>query len=547
MNPKMRIRPLRSVRSAPLVALWALPLLLFLPHCADQMTPGPTPSGDTEFQGNFNPGSGELVFRVDSPSGEPEPFLRLVATEVQFDIEGLLHARVAIRNTGNETVPGPSGVLVSHFQPDSVHPDNAMCPLEVPGDSTDPGPRRASGVPRPGASPADSVPPEPPIPPLPPPIEPPPGTCFFDHRGTYGEDGLLAGGETSTPVEWIFAGTGGQSFAFHASLVVEFAPPDGVIGGVVFQDQNENGQRDLDEPGIPGVGVGLQLPDQVHIVVTDERGRYGFDVPDAGLYTVTMTVPEGGRPTTPTELQVLIVRQNDGTLSSFLAADFGLVRTVLPELFVEGFVFFDHDRDGERDRADEGVAQVQILASALECMLPVTGVAFTDTDGHYLIRGQSVGCPLPWLVARQPVPGYVGTTPDQVILDKSAGNGTLLRVDFGIATEDSTNPVNLTIEGHVFFDADQNGVFDPGEAGLPSAELQLLSPCDVFRGTTTDASGYYVFPPLVTRTCPVTGVWQWMPTYPQYTTANPVPVELPPLPPGNHLLRVDIGVFLRRR
>src|SRR5262245_53759751 len=193
MNPKMRFRPLRSVRSAPLVALWALPLLLILPHCADQMSPVPATSGTTEFQGNFNPGSGELVFRVESPSGEPEPFLRLVATDVQFDPEGLLHANVAIRNTGSETVPGPSSVLVSHFQPASVQPVNAMCPIAVPGDTTVP------VSPGPGPRPAE----------IPTPIE---GPCLFDHRGTYGEDGMLAGGETSTPVEWIFGGTNGQSF-----------------------------------------------------------------------------------------------------------------------------------------------------------------------------------------------------------------------------------------------------------------------------------------------------------------------------------------------
>ena len=72
-----------------------------------------------------------------------------------------------------------------------------------------------------------------------------------------------------------------------------------------------------------------------------------------------------------------------------------------------------------------------------------------------------------------------------------------------------------------------------------------MSPCDVFRGATTDASGHYLFPPHVTRMCPVTGVWQSMPVYPQYTTANPVPIEMPTVP-GNHLLRVDIGVLIRR-
>ena len=40
---------------------------------------------------------------------------------------------------------------------------------------------------------------------------------------------------------------------------------------------------------------------------------------------------------------------------------------------------------------------------------------------------------------------------------------THLRVDFGIAPEDTTHPVNLTIEGVVFTDWNQNGVRDEGE------------------------------------------------------------------------------------
>jgi hypothetical protein len=164
---------------------------------------------------------------------------------------------------------------------------NTDCPVPIPADSTDPWPR---------PDPGDST-----ITPMPP--FPGPGACVFDHRGTYGEDGMLAAGEISAAVEWIFAGTGGNSFAFHARLLTEPAPQDGVISGVVFEDHNENGQRDLDEPGIQGVGIGLVMPDLVRIQVTDEHGRYVFEVQEPGLYTLNLTVP---LPVPPVPLVIVI-------------------------------------------------------------------------------------------------------------------------------------------------------------------------------------------------------------------------------------------------
>lgn len=534
---------LQCRRSAFRTALVTLPLLFLLPSCGDNLAPGPTPAPDTDFQGTFDPSSGELEFAVESPGGTMEPTLKLVATEVTFDQSGLLHAYVAIRNNGSESIPGPASVLVSHFQPTSVYPVNATC--AVPADSVPvPVPLSKSGLPT-GSVPPGTVQVDDPLP-TDPPI-PMPTLCFFEHRGTYGDDGQLAAGETSEPVEWIFDGTQGQSFAFHARLVTDPVPVDGIIAGIVFEDRNENGRRDWDEPGIEGVGLGLELPDFVRIAVTDAQGRYTFEVPDAGLFTVILTVPDGARPTTPVQMQVLIVRRADGTLSSFLDGNFGLVRSVPPQFWVDGFVYMDHNRNGVRDFGEEGVAQVGISASGLECMLPVIGLAVTDANGFYEISNTSVGCLLPWLVQRQPVAGHIGTSPDQVILERMPPNGgNRLRVNFGIAPEDSTHPVNVTIEGFVFSDWNRNGVRDEGEPGIPNAQIQLMSPCDVFRAATTNERGFYQFLPDVVRMCPVTGVWQWMPMFEMHTTPNPVEIVMPTVP-GNHVLRVNFGIGNLRR
>src|SRR6056297_369932 len=53
--------------------------------------------------------------------------------------------------------------------------------------------------------------------------------------------------------------------------------------GVVFEDLNENGTRDKDEPGIEGVMVS----NQKDVVLTDRDGRYSLPVTNQTLLFVT--------------------------------------------------------------------------------------------------------------------------------------------------------------------------------------------------------------------------------------------------------------------
>ena len=66
------------------------------------------------------------------------------------------------------------------------------------------------------------------------------------------------------------------------------------IGHLVYVDTNHDGQRDADEPGIPGARLSLEGPDGEPVQgvgekTTDEHGAYSFDdVPAGGPYTVTL-------------------------------------------------------------------------------------------------------------------------------------------------------------------------------------------------------------------------------------------------------------------
>ncbi|MBX3013365.1 MAG: DUF11 domain-containing protein [Caldilineaceae bacterium] len=77
-----------------------------------------------------------------------------------------------------------------------------------------------------------------------------------------------------------------------------FAPAS--LGDWVWEDHNNNGRQDPDEPGLPGVTVTLQGPMGVITTTTDATGHYTFTTLSPGVvYTVTFTTPPSYRPTLP--------------------------------------------------------------------------------------------------------------------------------------------------------------------------------------------------------------------------------------------------------
>jgi protocatechuate 3,4-dioxygenase beta subunit len=60
--------------------------------------------------------------------------------------------------------------------------------------------------------------------------------------------------------------------------------------------------------------------------------------------------------------------------------------------------------------------------------------------------------------------------------------------------EDRVTPSGNTISGYVYYDANNNGVFDPGETPIANSQIQLFNTSNQLVGTTTtNAQGYYQF------------------------------------------------------
>jgi hypothetical protein len=378
--------------------------------------------------------------------------LRLVASGLVYDAAAQqLHAQVAIRNAGSQAVRGPRRVLLSEFDPQEVQPVNAE-PLPCP-----------ACIPCP---------------------------CWpwaYDYTGKYGDDGGLDPGETSQAVEWILQDPTGQSFSFRARLEPDDTPAPGTIAGKVFVDANGDGLRQEFEPGIPGVAIHLAHDDTGQDTTTDTEGGFQFQVTEEGLYEVNATAaPEC--PLLPAHRSVIIVRRDDGTLSGYGRADFACRHgQVVGPVGFFGVVFNDLDHDGRRSPGEPGVPNVLITADAANC--PTFAPIQTRTDERGAYQLAMPGCPPPYRVGHETVPGYFDTTPNPLVFDTVVPPDSgyvpphpdptrppdpvvrLIRADFGVAP--ATPIPFLQIQGFVFDDLDADGRPGPLEPGMPGVAVNI--------------------------------------------------------------------------
>jgi len=278
----------------------------------------------------------------------------------------------------------------------------------------------------------------------------------------------------------------------------------GSIGDFVFFDLDGNGVYDPGtESPYPGVTVTLTGDidgdgvDETFVTTTDASGNYNFPGLPFANYDVTLTPPNG---TTGT---VDFDGGNDNTSNTTLNAgnlsdanqDFGLAGTGS----VGDTIFYDLNGDGVQDPGENGIPGVTVQ---LEIDLDgdgnpdLTATTTTDQNGNYTFPN---------------IPEGTHT----VIVTQPGGSNPTSDLD-GDTNPDSTHQFPLTagenntsedfgflgtgsIGDTVYFDANNNGVQDAGEPGLPGVAVSLDidfngdGTVDQVLNTTTDANGNYVF------------------------------------------------------
>ncbi len=358
----------------------------------------------------------------------------------------------------------------------------------------------------------------------------------------YGDGAVNPGNHGSSPAPNTIViaslpaeGSAGNHFGEHA----------GSIAGSVYLDADNDGVRSGAESGLAGVAVTLTGPDAggnalTRVAITDISGHYRFeDLPGAGpggyVLTEQSAQPQvgatvtlngrtragqvGGSPlgaasntrTAPSTISAITLAPGaDSVLNEF--------GEILP-VSISGTVFLDVNNDGVQSLpGDTGLGSVAIVITGTDDdAQPVTRTTATLVDGTYKVMDLRPGSYTVTEPSQPPgtsngrtIPGSAGGV--------ATGPGDLPSAVTGIvltspgANSDKNNFAEIEtsrfLSGRVWIDANNDGVIDATEVGIPGVSIVLHGVDAAGRAinqtTTTDATGAYQFNALPPGTYAVT-------------------------------------------
>jgi uncharacterized repeat protein (TIGR01451 family) len=287
------------------------------------------------------------------------------------------------------------------------------------------------------------------------------------------------------------------------------ATPVPTIVGSKFNDLNQNGVQDPGEPGIPNWPMTLtrvsseygQPTGFVATTTTDSNGNFNFalDGDGPGVYAVTEGSEPGWYNDTGGTTEYVTV--NDGIGNATLSVPpFGNRH----EINIVGSKFNDLNRNGVRDPGEPGIPDWPMTLTRLTSDYndQPTGVVVatttTDSNGNFDFTLNGDAGPGIYAVTEGSEPGWyndTGGTTEDVTVDDGIGNATLSVPPFG-------NWHEINIVGSKFNDLNKNGIWDPGEPGIPNWPVTLTRVTSdyndqptgvVVATTTTDRNGNFDF------------------------------------------------------
>jgi protocatechuate 3,4-dioxygenase beta subunit len=277
------------------------------------------------------------------------------------------------------------------------------------------------------------------------------------------------------------------------------------VEGFVYEDLNNDGFKDPGEPGIGGVTMTLtgtnDAGDLVSVTaITDASGHYIFSdlrASNGAGYTITETDPVGYADGIDAVGSLGGTGANDVTSAIVVPAgsaginyNFGEITdpvvTNPGTVWIGGVVYFDSNRDGAINAADEVMVGVKL--NLLDAGGLIVGTTITGPDGKYLFTGLTPGASYT-IVEDQPVGYGSSQTPTNSIPVTAPATGGTTGYNFGETLS--------TISGSVYVDADNDGVRDAGEFGISGVTVTLTGTADdgeeITLTTITAADGSYVF------------------------------------------------------
>lgn len=289
-----------SATPVPLLIAGMILSGLLLAGCSDSTAPA-ADSGNL-----LDPGAGTFALKdlaVPGPDGRPL-LLRLEGSDLHSNPDaGTVSLSVQVRNLSGGAVNAPLIVWLSALEPAGVHPLNADLTLPV------------DGIDLSGAVNDSTV-------------------YGFDYTELLG-GASLPDGEATPAKTWIFADPSLAAFSFAARIECGPFAGQARLGGLLFVDANRNGRPDIGEPPFLAGGVQVSGPGgEVAWSSPDADGRWVLPVTEPGLYEITFqSLTMSPLPvllTTANPLNVVITASSDGSLQSYLEANFGIERSWLP-------------------------------------------------------------------------------------------------------------------------------------------------------------------------------------------------------------------------
>ncbi len=307
-----------------------------------------------------------------------------------------------------------------------------------------------------------------------------------------------------------------------------------IIGDRIWEDQDNGGDQDASEPGIPGVTVNLYLDTNTNGIydagidtlaatdTTDADGYYLFSGLDGGSYVVVVTPPAGfaltSDPVGALDNQAGVVAPAG---SGTLAVDFGYYAA--PS--IGDRLWIDLDNDGDQDAGEPGIQNVTVylcLQTAVICdAATALRTDVTDSSGNYSFANVPDGTYK--VVVNTSDPDFPenlvhtydpdGNPGDATTSSIVVSGGNITQVDGSNSVDGTTcngsdcnNLIDLgfrhplSISGRIFFDAENDGGdfvnnMDRSFEGVP---VYLTTPDGVILTTYTDANGFYTFSGLTT-------------------------------------------------
>ncbi|MEZ4868798.1 MAG: SdrD B-like domain-containing protein [Caldilineaceae bacterium] len=261
------------------------------------------------------------------------------------------------------------------------------------------------------------------------------------------------------------------------------------IGDLLWLDRDGDGVLDGGEPGIPGVVVTLTMPSGwVVTATTSVTGFYTFVGLIPGTYTVTVdtaTLPVGAvqthdRDSTLDDETVVTL----GAATTITTADFAYQRQGL----LTGFVFEDIDGSGAWNGSEPGLATITVIMTDSMGLVYTTT---TDANGNYTFT--------------VPIDSLTALT-DTVTVD--VDESTLVGIGWVYTAGADPEAIEVTantttdaggdgyqrqglIEGYVYEDVNQNGVYDLGTDIALSVTVTITDSNGVAYSVGTDSDGYF--------------------------------------------------------